>query len=342
MHKLWAPVVAAVFLAGCGGGSDDTSSAELSYDDSPLYQAIGLDASDEDALQAQFDEQQKLANELTTTCMRDAGFEYVPQDFGAQASFEDPYAEAYLLPAEEFAAQYGWGMTTMYGPDQQDSFGPTEEYVDPNQEYLDSLSEAEVQAFYDTLYGASPEFDPGVDGEDLMQEYVPSGCEGLAFEEAYNSEDSQFAVFDKYADELQTMYEQIQADPRIVEFERKWAGCMSEKGFAYDSVQDANEYFGEQMNKVWETMTFPGDELKPEQFEAMTEDELNAYYSQPQEFDQELLDEIRAEEIAMAVASLDCDVPPMAQGPPQIYLEVQFEFEQAFVDAHADEFAPAS
>ncbi|MCP3937053.1 MAG: hypothetical protein GY708_16990 [Actinomycetia bacterium] len=72
--------------------------------------------------------------------------------------------------------------------------------------------------------------------------------------------------------------------------------------------------------------------------EAMSEEELEAIYSQPPEFDEELRAEIQADEIAFAIASLECGYPPPMRGGPDIFLEVRFELEEQFIAEHQDVF----
>jgi len=334
MKRVWwtaGAIAAGSFLAACGGDSETS----LVQTDSPLQEALGIDFSDPTSFQEENEVAIAEAGEATVECMREAGFEFVPQD--GQIVFEDPRAaQTEGLSAREYAEQFGWGATTFFGPDLDDFTGQT--FTDPNSGYVESLSDAERDAYFAALYGDFPEFDPGVDEDVAFEEFEPSGCESLAFEAAFASEDSAFSVFDELGDELAQMEEDFQADPRIVEFDRSWTECMGEAGFDYDTPVDAQMDMFSWMDPVYDSSTFPGIDLNESDFEAMSEEQLEAIFSQPPEFDQELIDSIRVEERNLAVASLDCGFPPPPIEQPQIYLVVRFELEQAFVDANADAF----
>lgn len=328
---------ALLLLAACGDGGSDESS-ELSPEDSPIGRALGMDLTDSEAMQEQFAEQERLAQEKVVQCMADAGFEYIPDD--QSSTFVDPTAELRNLSAREFAEQYGWGAATLM--DAYDSFGSN--YVDPNQEYVESLSPETQSAYYETLYGSGPEFegDPETMTEEEMQaafdSYEPTGCQEIAFQEVFEEGDSAFGIFDEIGEQYNELFERFLADPRIVEFNREWAACIGEAGYSYASTDEAQEAVYQRVNELYESASFAGAGLTEQQMQEMSEAELEELFSKPPQFDEELRAEIEAEEIAFAIASLDCGFPPPIIGEPQVYLEVRFELEQQFVDDNQELF----
>jgi len=58
----------------------------------------------------------------------------------------------------------------------------------------------------------------------------------------------------------------------------------------------------------------------------------------PGDVDTELEAEIKAEEVAFALAGLDCGVPPPPLGPHQVLLEVRFDLEGSVVDENQEIF----
>ena len=139
---------AALLLGACGGGStgdaDDadpgqtsraeapaetegtavdetaaTAEAEAPGDGEPesLSDYLGFDLEDPDAAAAQFQESERRAQELMALCMGREGFEYVPftSTAGLQADFQDD--------SEEYAREYGFGITTWYGREEPDDGG---------------------------------------------------------------------------------------------------------------------------------------------------------------------------------------------------------------------------
>jgi len=185
-----------LLAAACGGGDSDGSvdaTGDLTFQDvneqSPLAQAMGwASSSDQDAVRDEFVAEERERQEVIAQCMRDQGFEYIPLDFSQSAFFGVDEQFGGLEPGtREWTERYGYGYSTTF--DQNFGAGPEDEFRDPNQEYIESLSPAETDAYYAALYGsdAFDEFDPTLSDEELAEEeqnfeYVPQGCEGQAWE----------------------------------------------------------------------------------------------------------------------------------------------------------------
>src|SRR5690606_2364200 len=121
------------------------------------------------------------------------GFEYTPVDWSAMngGSFSSDELDV-QWGTLEFAEQYGYGATTdpwgNQGEEVVDPGAEQEQFVDPNQEYVDSMSETEASAYYAALYGEQPEFDENADPEaEIETEYSweDAGCQGKASHEVY-------------------------------------------------------------------------------------------------------------------------------------------------------------
>ncbi len=335
-----------LLLAACGGGGDggDTVAAgeppvgEDEWRELPLTQAMGWDEfgpQNED----EFEAQEREIQELTVECMAALGFEYQPIEQPGGFGF-NPYEELDVeWGTREFAEQYGLGMLTFF-EEEQEMFAEesADDFVDPNQDYVESLSDSERDAYYSALYGASPEIDESLSEEEIneiFEDFVPTGCESEARAEVYGpgffGDGAQSEAMQEFNDLQQDLYERVEADPRVVEVQAAWQACMSEAGHDFADEQDMYESLNERMNEFDETQSFPGEDLTPAEFEAMSEEELEALYSQPPEFDRELLDELQALEIEVAVANFDCGA-----GGQRVRFEVQRELEAEFVEQHAD------
>lgn len=338
-------VVSLLLLAACGGGdgsdavaAGDAPVGQDEWRELPLTQAMGWDDFGP-GNEEEFEAQEREIQELTVDCMVALGFEYQPIEQSGGFSF-DPYAELDVeWGTREFAEQYGLGMSTFF-EQEQEMFASDggDEFVDPNQDYVESLSDSERDAYYLALYGESPEIDESLSDEEMneiFEDFVPTGCESEARAEVYGpgffGGGAQSDAMQEFNDLQQDLYERIEADPRVVEAQSEWQACMSEAGHDFSDEQDMWESLNERMNEVYESQSFPGQDLTEAEFEAMSEDELEALYSTPPEFDRELLDEIQAFEIDVAVANFDCGA-----GSMRLRFEVQRELETDFVEQHAD------
>jgi len=143
-----------------------------------------------------------------------------------------------------------------------------EEFVDPNQAYVDAMSEAEQEAYWAALYGA-PVFEEDVDPDAEIPEWNPedSGCQGKAWAE-------------------------IQRDPDVIALNEAWVACMADAG--YSEMKDPNnaaEPFYERSNQIYEDIDWGETEAEWAAAEAAIEEALTA---------------MRDDEIAAALADFDC------------------------------------
>ncbi len=236
------------------------------------------------------------------------GFEYVPVDYG-QMTFFGP-GDGLDPTSLEFAEQYGFGWSTMmFDEGFEEEAG---DFHDPNQEYIESLSEGAQEAYYEALYGSGPEFDASMTEEEMDQLFEdnpelfgPSGCEGEAWEESSSFGGAQ-QIWMEFGDQLDDLYERVQADPRIVEVERSWVECMGGKGHAFSSMDDMYMALDQRMQELWNSdYVDPLAGMTDEEIDALADEQLDDLFSGP-DIDEEVLAEINAWEISLALDSFDC------------------------------------
>ncbi len=299
---------------------------------SPIGALLGFDGRNQEDQQAEFAQREREAQDEIRRCMAAEGFEYEPMDQGEGFFFSE---EEDLSP-EERVLKYGYGMSTYFG-EEQEFFEEEAAFQDPNQDYVESLSDAERDAYFRALYGESPEFDETLSEEELealFEDFVPTGCQSEAYDDIYGGDESQ-AFYETFGDQMEAMWERIQADPRIVAERDAWVACMAEAGYAFSSQEDVYQELESRMEPIWNSQVHPAENMTEEQIEALSEDELDALFGQGPDVDEELLAEVREYELALAATDLAC--PGTTFLPSDAQFEVMAEYEQAFIDENADQ-----
>ncbi len=356
-------LLAALAMAACGGGSTSPDDGEPEADVTAASTAPenGEDPGSPAATLEEFfgwgdgydpaaeRDRQRQVEEVVAGCMAEFGWEYRPVDYG-EAEFFDPFGD---LTEQERAARFGYGATTFILDDPwSDVEQPAQEFVDPNQEYVDSLTEIEREQYYEDLYGVweEPALDPetGEYVDEQVNEFDPdNGCYNRAHTEIYgNFEENDEFDYEEIFEAFDRLEQQISADPRMVEAENAWSSCMADKGFSYDSPREPPEYFYQAAEVFWRKMEeayvdpFAGwsEEEIQEFFETTTPEEQEDFFNQfnqgPQ-FDEATTAEIRAlseEEIRTAVADHECQAPLK-----EIQDEVRTEFESRFIQENLEQ-----
>ena len=312
----------ALTLAGCGGGdknSDGPEEPELGPLDK-IFQDIYGDW-DEEQGQAQ----QMRVEEIVAECMAEQGFEYIPVDYSQQGftmTSEDLDVE---WGSREFAEKYGYGATTdPWGNEAAMAEPPDQEWVDPNQDYVMSMSETEQAAYYSALYGDQDYPEEGEEDE-WVYDWTTAGCQGRAQHEVYESAPGlDDETYQALMEEMNTMWEGIMSDPRLTELNALWATCMSEAGHpGFASVDDAQNSIYDQLNGVWDTA-----------YADIPPDAGEGEWAAAQSRVDDLMAAITPLEIELAVADFDCreEVDYV-----KVQQDVNAELQQRFYDAHKDE-----
>lgn len=307
-------------LTGCSG--DKKSGADgAKPEEGPLTKIMNAAWGDYDQ-EAANKEQIEVEN-LVAECMAAEGFEYTPQDYssmnGTMVSSEDFEDQN----TKEWVTKNGYGMSMHLDMTEEPTDGETqEEWVDPNADYVASLSESEMTAFYEALYGVQPEMT-----EEEMETYEysweDSGCQGSASHEISGDADDIFTdpKFEDLMESMSELYTAGENDPRMVELNGKWSDCMADAGYSFATSMDAMNSVSEAQNELYNV-----------------EGEMTEEYTGPSD---EAIAEFRELELSTALADFTCkesvDMIKVSQ-------EVTFELEEAFVKdnkAALDEFVAA-
>lgn len=317
-------------LAACSGGTD--GDGRLKWEDSPLaeYWNAGYDPNQtEEEMQAEFDAQNTKREELIAQCMVDEGFEYTPAtDTGAMISFGDDVE--WEPDKKEWVEKYGYGIINdpYNAQAEQEPQPEPSEWIDPNQDYLDTLSPSEQEAFYEALYGSSYSMTPE-EAEDMNSDepveydWTQYGCQGFADNEVYGSSNDVYTQFDDLTTRMSELYEKMEESPEVVELDAKWSACMADAGFDFGKMMDAQQSFYDEVNKIYENMT-------EEDWETGT-DPMKSPEAQ----------EIGEREIKTALADLECRSKTNYN---DARMTIQFKLEEQFVKENKkelDEFKAA-
>ncbi|MBX9243548.1 hypothetical protein ICW40_01850 [Actinotalea ferrariae] len=308
-----------VVLTGCGGsaggGGAEGGGGESVPEDLP--QGVIDEILDE----AYADDDEEVAHARMTevenrvaACMAELGFEYTPVDYlsthGTGAAAELGVEWGTL----EFAEQFGYAATTRpFGEDQ---------FVDPNEVRYESMSQQELQAWSEALWG------PRSQGGDEPEAYdwQTAGCQGSAQHEVDVENGLAGGAYEALEDELDAMWAAIASDPRTSELDAEWASCMAGAGYAgLETPADAEAFIYDKAAAVYNVSPA---EAEDESFDDQQEARLAA---------------VTDEEIATAVADFTCrEEVDLARRQAEIGVEHQQEFydtHKAEVDAWRDSLA---
>lgn len=327
--------------------ADDAGDTEAFVDDgegSPLAQLMGWPTGPGDFDEDQAIEEQRQIESTIARCMLEKGWEYTPRDVTNDVFFGGSWPGE-GLSEEEYAEQYGFGMSTTFdqmfeGPSEE-QMAEMEQFSDPNDERISQMSEGERDAYFLDLHGEQPDFDPEtgmpIDPEtgEPTEDFSPfegGGCQNEAYADVYGKYDA----LNELNDEFEEMYERIQADPRIIKIAAEWSACMAEEGHNFDGPDEMFEDFYGEFDEL-QNEIFAASFDMPDRKDIELDDEGNPVEgSLPPEFfgpppltdEQEArLAEFQAREITLAVADLACRVDR-----EEIYAEVQREAELQFIE----------
>lgn len=314
---------ATLTLTACSGGAKQGGNAEI--DEGPLSKYLSALWDGEEWTQEKSDELQKKTEELVAECMSEEGFEYTPnvQNGGVVYSSD----EEIDWGSDDFVKQYGYGIVNW--PGMEEMQGQGEEYVDPNQEYIESLSESEQQAYYEALSGPAPTEEEMAAMEDGSLEYdwTMAGCYGSAQQETQEEmngvqaayEDPEFKELFEATDAMWSgLYDEQNLNDDVAKLNREWADCMAESGFGdYPSPNSVQMALSDEYN-----------ELQNAQNANLGE---NDEWQDLNEADKKKFQE---REIEVAVADHACRDKSSYDDK---LMEIQFDLEQKFVDEHKAE-----
>ena len=320
-------VAAALTLTGCGV-VPGTGEAKLTYQDSPLSKylesvfsgGLGPDATDQER-QEYYNEQNRKTEELVAQCMTKQGFEYVPNTQNGSITINSDTDDMWRPDDRDWVEKWGYGAVNNPWREQEETPGPeaTEPPPDPNQAYIDSLSEAEREAFYEALWGKQ-EVDPDAD-PDAPQEWSweNGGCYGWAQHEVQGDNPWEQEENKPIIDALQKFWENLTKLPEQAKLDAEWAACMTEANYpGFKTQNDAQQSIFDLTNKYWENMPQDGEETPPD-------------FGTPK--DPEFA-KIAEQEIPLALADLGCREKTNYR---QQQLRIQFAAEEQFIADHKEE-----
>lgn len=317
--RLAVPAAAAalLLLAGCAGAD---GGGGRSYEDSPLSQymsaAWGGDDRSPEEMQSEFDDQNRQIEEFVADCMAEEGFDYVPVlDNGSVVYSSDDDENAWDPDSRDWVAQYGYGFVNYPGRDDQ-PVDTGEEWTDPNQEYVESLSESEQTAYFEALHGptlSEEEYAEQEESGEFEYDWTTAGCYGAASNEIYGEDPSSADEHQPLLDAMSALYEEAQAHPDMVELDAAWSSCMADAGHSgFSTQQDAQNSIMDEQNAFYENQepSEDGEWVEPD------------------------FTELGELEIEVALADFDCRDEV---GYSDQQLDVQFELEERFIEEHKAE-----
>lgn len=287
----------------------------------------------------QIAQEQQLIELEVQRCMQAQGFEYVPEDTTGALRFFAAAGQQGISDAD-YAATEGFGISTAFDALFAGDVSLTDDEPSPNDALLETLSEGEVEAWQFALRGEPPVrneqgqlVDPDT-GEPLQG--GPGQATGGCRLDAQLAVRGDLTLLGDLSDAWDTLEERIEADARIAEIRRAWAACMLDRGFDYQSADEARADFQAQMRPLMRSFAQSAGFSGGQQGEGGQQPGAgNGRTAIIQAIaDQGLSDEQEAElqalqdlEIAAAVASLECSDDTDAE-----IAEIRARYEATFVE----------
>lgn len=262
--RLTAALAAVGLLALTACSGDDAKTGPDGTTTSPLGEYFAEIDSTYDEAEGQ--RQQVEMENLVAECMVDAGFEYIPQDYSSSFTAFDP-EDAEDQNTEEWVTKNGYGMyydaETEEGDEGEE--GPVDEWVDPNADYVASLSESAQVAFYEALNGPDVWSDMT---EEEMETYEwnweDGGCYGWASNEVYPESGGTDAEFEPLFDAFEEMYESQMNAPELKTLHSEWSSCMADAGYTgFATPDDAQTAVMDEYNALYEDLGEPENPEDP-------------------------------------------------------------------------------
>ena len=201
-------MLAPMFVLGCSDASNTDSESEVIGD------ALGDYYSGESEEASQDIEAERAV--FVADCMKQRGHDYVSQ--GAVPPIEQDLGLSDL----EFAEQYGFGLVAaidLQAARNQRVQEASEDWM----AHMGSMSEAEQSEYL----GAEIE------------------CQQEALIEFGPPESGNAYIPEELKDRMDSVVEQVNADPRLAETVSRWSSCMAEDGFRYANPEEMIQPFDE-------------------------------------------------------------------------------------------------
>lgn len=173
----------------------------------------------------QFVDQVERTQSLIASCMKRAGFEYVPVDIATIERAQGSVRMEPGLSSRQFKELWGLSVSTRFD-DPVRTIG-----LGPNVQIMDRLSPADRVAYELTLFGEQSESDFAwtLDEEDFSR---TGGCTREAVAAVFTPEQ----LSGTYVNPKDTL---VQEDPRVKAAQANWENCMRDAGYNYTGDQDS-------------------------------------------------------------------------------------------------------
>lgn len=266
-RKLFAAGAAAILATitvGCSSTSDpDDPDNRIGPLDLMYLEAIGQS----DELQESADDLETAVDTAIMTCMKDAGFDYIPL---AQSSFVLTSSSVSDTQTLELARKNGYAIASEAETKEDDpSKIPTD--------YYDALTDAQRAAYDKALFGDPLSVDTATDSP----ENESIGCQEKALRAVLGDTREVEQRYQTLVAQIDAVYETVTKDSRYSELMSDWSTCMSDKGFSYATQDEAETHF---IKEVESALTEPDSQ----------QDRDSA------------LDAVKKDEIATAIADAQC------------------------------------
>jgi len=291
---LMAILLLHLFLAACGGpanlpGQPNTSTASQTTTTLPGTEEFGL-------TQEELVTSIESVESLIAECMREAGFEYVAVDYNTVRRGMVADKSLPGLSEREFIAQYGFGISTLYTgqpPHLATADIPAKIGMGKkNVQIFNNLSPTDQVAYAHTLFGEHTDaaFVVAIEIEDFSR---TGGCTGKAIEQVFSPEQ----LSTSYYNPLDAL---VNRDPRMVAARTEFTQCVGAAGFDYSDPEDVEADFRKRLDDITEGLPL----------DALSADARAA------------LEELQAEERAVAVVAMDCEATVLDPVAGQIEREL--------------------
>ena len=298
-------LVGALALAGCSDGAKPATTSEIEAGPlGKILETVWGPPSQED-----FNRKQDEIEKLVADCMAAEGFTYIPMVVHSTGSFTEE--DAAEQNTKEWAAKNGYGMLGVEEvPEEPDPEAePTQDWVDPNADYMNSLSEAEMAAFEAALYGTAWDVtEEEMMDEDFVYSWENNGCQGAAQHEVLDDNLYDDPRFTGLMASIEEVYSEARTAPEVLAAAAKWSDCMADAGYTgLTTIDDAWQSVNEAQSELYGWEDAEADPSGPSDEEIATFREL---------------------EIATAVADFDCREKVDWEA---VNREVTIRLEEAFV-----------
>jgi hypothetical protein len=216
-----------LLVTACGGGSNAPRSGAP-----PRYGSEEFGLTD-----AELNSRIEAAEAKIATCMRDAGFDYLPVDAVTIRRAMSADKSKPGITDEEYVAQYGFGITTVF-EDPVTSLGRGEQ----NATIYAGLPAGDQVAYDRALVGepGSVGLARALEDEDLSG---TGGCTRAAVESLFAKDE----LTGSYVNPADVLLEQ---DPRMIAAIEAWSTCLKRKGFDYAHPDDLTDELTQRLDAL--------------------------------------------------------------------------------------------